>query len=140
MSLKAYEYWVGSENTARKYVSRNGLILRHRKCPRCKSRHHYRLGGGRYRCQRCRLAFHDFTGRWIGQLRIPCIDWLRIVKLFELEVSAHKTARQVGRSYPTVLKCYDIIRKSIVCQTQDSKGLLGGEVEMDESYFGVRRK
>ena len=94
----------------------------------------------RYRCKQCRLIFNEFTGRWIGQLNINCVDWLRIVKLFELDLSAHKTARQVELSYPTVLKAYDIIRKSIISAGQDRDLLLSGEVEMDESYFGGRRK
>lgn len=46
----------------------------------------------------------------------------------------------MGLSYPTVLKGYDIIRRSIVADSRDRRLLLSGEVEMDESYFGGKRK
>jgi transposase len=64
---------------------------------------------------------------------------LWIVKFFELEVSARKIAQQVGLSYPTVLKAVTIIRLAIVA-TQDPDMLFRGEIELDESYFGGRRK
>ncbi|RKX18120.1 MAG: IS1595 family transposase [Candidatus Zixiibacteriota bacterium] len=67
-------------------------------------------------------------------------DWLWLIKLFELELSARKASIQLGLSYPTVLKCYDIIRRSIVADSRDRRLLLSGEVEMDESYFGGKRK
>jgi len=64
--------------------------------------------------------------------------WL--IKLFELEVSAHKAAVQSGVSYPTALKAYDLIRYAILTSAEDAEHLLGGEIELDESYFGGRRK
>jgi transposase len=65
---------------------------------------------------------------------------LWIIKLFELELSARRIAEQVRLSYPTVLKAVTVIRRAIVSPTRDADKLLGGEVEMDESYFGGRRK
>lgn len=51
-------------------------------------------------------------------------------------------AEQTGLSYPTVLKAVHVIRKSIVLASPSPEHMpfLGGEVEMDESYFGGRRK
>ncbi len=43
-------------------------------------------------------------------------------------------------SYPTVLKACHIIRMAIVSQTDFGDVLLKGEVEIDESYFGGKRK
>lgn len=43
-------------------------------------------------------------------------------------------------SYPTVLKTVTIIRKARISPNRDADALLGGELEMDESYFGGRRK
>jgi transposase len=62
------------------------------------------------------------------------------VKLFELEVSARKISQQNGLSYPTVLKACHTIRLSILAQNKDYHELMHGEVEMDESYFGGKRK
>jgi len=76
----------------------------------------------------------------LGKLRISAIDWLWIIKLFELELSAHKIAKQVKISYPTVLKAVDLIRRSIVAGSEGGYGLISGEVEMDKAYFGGKRK
>jgi transposase len=47
---------------------------------------------------------------------------------------------QLRLSYPTVLKACYIIRMAILTRSQDAQAWLGGEVEMDESYFGGKRK
>ncbi len=61
------------------------------------------------------------------------------IKLFELELSAKKIAEQIDLSYPTVLKALTVIRIAIVANSPDLK-LLAGEIELDESYFGGKRK
>ena len=76
----------------------------------------------------------------INSLRISCRDWLWIIKLFELELSARKISQQVGLSYPTALKAVNMIRMAIVANNTDSDDLLTGEIELDEAYFGGRRK
>lgn len=55
-------------------------------------------------------------------------------------MSARKIAQQVKLSYPTVLKAVTLIRIAIVANSKDAKELLNGEIEIDESYFGGRRK
>jgi transposase len=109
-------------------------------CPRCRNYKIYRIIGKRYRCKRCGYTFHDFAGRWLNELKVSCKKWLWIIKLFELEVSAYKISQQTGLSYPTSLKAVDIIRYSIVSQAHDAEELLGGEIELDEAYFGGRRR
>jgi hypothetical protein len=42
------------------------------------------------------IHFSDFTGRWINLLKIPKRDWLYILKLFELEISARKASKEIG--------------------------------------------
>jgi len=64
---------------------------------------------------------------------------LWLIKLFELELSAKKIAEQIDLSYPTVLKALTVIRMAIVANSPDLK-LLAGEIELDESYFGGKRK
>jgi transposase len=62
-----------------------------------------------------------------------------VIKLFELDLSARKIAEQVGFSYPTVLKAVTIIRLSLMANSPDHD-LFGGEIELDEAYFGGKRK
>lgn len=111
-----------------------------RDCIRCKSYKVYRLSDGRFRCKRCGYTYFEWTGRWLGKLKISAIDWLWIIKLFELELSTRKIAKQVSISYPTVLKAVDLIRRSIVTESKGDRDLIKGEVEMDEAYFGGKRK
>jgi transposase len=78
--------------------------------------------------------------RWLNKLNISFKKWLWIIKLFELEISARKIAQQVQLSYPTVLKAVTVIRVSIVANAQYAQGLLHAEIELDEAYFGGKRK
>ncbi len=89
---------------------------------------------------RCGFEFSDWTNRWIGQLRISAKQWLCLVKLFKLEVSPLKAARQMVLSCPTVLKAFHLIRKCILATTEDGEPLLRGEGEADECCFGGMRK
>jgi len=76
----------------------------------------------------------------MSRLRISCRQWLWIIKLFELELSARKISQQVALSYPTVLKALNTIRMAIVAHSVDCADLLSGEIELDEAYFGGRKK
>ena len=109
-------------------------------CIRCKSYKVYRLSDDRFRCKRCGYTYFEWTGRWLGKLKINAVDWLWIIKLFELELSTRKIAKQVSISYPTVLKAVDLVRWSIVTENKGERDLIQGEVEMDEAYFGGKRK
>ena len=140
MDLKTFETLIRTESTARRYLTKLCWKNYRRFCSRCHSYEIYRIADKRFRCKRCTYTFHDFTGRWINKLRISCRDWLWIIKFFELELSARKNCQQVGLSYPTVLKAVNVIRMAIVANSTGSDHLLTGEIELDEAYFGGRRK
>lgn len=140
MDLQSFEFAIRSENRARLFLRKFCWKKGHVFCTRCKSHTIYRILGRRYRCKRCGYTFNDFTGRWLHKVHIPYKKWLWIIKLFELEVSARKIAEQARLSYPTALKAADCLRYSIIAASDDSDRLLGGEIELDESYFGGRRK
>jgi transposase len=140
MDIKSFHLIVRKENIARRFLAKRLWKNYHRFCIRCKSYKVYRLSDGRFRCKRCGYTYFEWTGRWLGKLKISAIDWLWIIKLFELELSTRKIARQVSISYPTVLKAVDLIRRSIVIENKGDRDLIEGEVEMDEAYFGGKRK
>ena len=140
MDIYAYEQLVRSESAARKYVLGFCFKNQQRFCPRCHGRNLWRLATRKRRCARCRYTFHDFTGRWIDACRLKCDDWLRVVKLFELELSARKIATQLGLAYNTAHRATMVLRHAILCAAEDADTLLQGEVELDESYFGGHRK
>lgn len=140
MDINTFETLCKTENKARLYFKKNCWKNRHVFCTTCRSYKIYRIPDKRYRCKRCGYRFHDFTGRWINKLNISFKKWLWIIKLFELEVSARKITQQVQLSYPTVLKAVTLIRIAIVANAKDAQDLLNGEIELDETYFGGRRK
>jgi transposase len=64
------------------------------------------------------------------------VAWL--VYFFNLELSARRSAKELGVNYKTAYRFFDRIRRAI---TSDDCGTgLSGEVEMDETYVGGRRK
>ena len=140
MDLSAYEQITKSESASRKYVLGFCFKMRHRFCPRCGTRKLYRLVDKRYRCSRCKYTFQERSGRWINTGNLSYGQWLRIVKLFELEISTRKIAKQLSMSYNAVYKAVNTIRMAILANADDADVLLGGEIEIDESYFGGRRK
>lgn len=140
MDIDAYHKLISSEKTACRYLSKKCRKNGHRFCPRCGQRKLYKLADGRYRCSRCDYSFHDVSGRWINSGRLSAVQWLWIIKLFELEVSVRKMALQLSLSYRSVYAAVTAIRMAIVSHAEDAKSLLGGEIELDEAYFGGRRK
>jgi len=140
MELSTYESIVKDEVTARKYLLGKCLKNHQRICPRCGCRKLWKLDSGRRRCSKCRYTFNDFSGRWLSLSRLSYQNWIRVLKLFELEVSVNKIASQLSLPYNTVHRAVMILRHSILCNSVDAETLLCGEVELDESYFGGRRK
>ena len=140
MDLDTYHKLVNKENSARKYLTKKCRKNGRRFCPRCKHQKLYKLASGRRRCANCKYTFHDFSGRWINHGRLSCIQWLSIIKLFELELSVRKMAEQMGFAYNTVYQAVHTIRRSILAHADDAGAILGGEIELDECYFGGRRK
>ena len=71
---------------------------------------------------------------------MTCVQWLSLIKLFELEVSVRKMALQLNVSYRAVYGTVTTIRLAILSQAEDAQALMDGEIELDEAYFGGRRK
>ena len=109
-------------------------------CPSCKGQEYYFMSSGRLRCSSCKKDYNPFADTCFSRLRISCVSWLLLIKLFELEVSARKSSIHLGLSYPTTLKGFDILRSAILRELSRSDDVLRGEIEADESYFGGKRK
>lgn len=126
------------EKRAYKYLAKSCWKNSVKFCIRCKSRKLYKLKNNRYRCKKCKYTFSDFTGRWISRINLSCVDILWLLKLFELEVSSMKISHQLHISYSSALHATTLIRRSLL-SAKDNR-LLYGKVEMDEAYFGGKRK
>ena len=73
----------------------------------------------------------------LEDLKIPFSKFILAVKLFILEAAAHK---ELDLAYNTMHKIYTKLRQCIYKFVSKDDQLLSGEVEMDESYFGGKRK
>ena len=98
------------------------------------------MSSGRIRCSNCKIDYNPFFDTSFCGLRISCVSWLLLIKLLKLEMSAPKASIQLGLSYPTTLKGFDILRGVVLRELSRSDDVLRGEIEADESYFGGKRK
>lgn len=105
-------------------------ILRGRKCTHCGSYRTYRLADGRVKCGNCGERY---------SLNKLCRD-LEILHYFALEISANRTAKELGLSYKTVSSRYMFFREKIAEYEEKTFRKLSGELEIDETYFGGKRK
>jgi transposase len=109
-------------------------------CPSCGSSDFYIIGRSRVRCKECRRDLWPLRSTRFSSLRIAPSQWISLIKLFELSVSARKASRDVHLSYKTTLRAYDILRRVLVEDLARTDAILKGELEADEAYFGGKRK
>lgn len=98
------------------------------------------MSRNRLRCKQCKTDIRPLSDTRFNQMNLSCSEWLAILKLFELSVSAKKASQELHISYKSALKAYDITRRAIVEDLARDDEILKGEIELDESYFGGRRK
>jgi len=140
MDMKSFESLIESERIGKDYLITACWKNSIRFCIRCRTRRLYRIRRDRYLCSDCGYEFSDFTGRWINKVKLQAKDWLRLIKLFELEAPARRASQQIGISYPTVLKTFYCIRRAIIAHGGDGDRLLSGEIEADGGASMVKAK
>ena len=105
-------------------------ILRGNKCFFCGKYGLYKLKDKRLKCKNCRLLYS------LPKLKKD----LQTLYFFYLELSARKAARELGISYMSVHSRYMFFRKIMYGYLDKEFTKLCGELELDESYFGGKRK
>src|SRR3989338_49358 len=63
-----------------------------------------------------------------------------IIQGFYQQQPAYRLSHDLGLDYQTITRAYQKLREAIYHVAELEGGKLNGEVEMDESYFGGRRK
>lgn len=108
-----------SENSSRLCLSaickRNG----HRECPKCWVRTVYPLGDGRRKCASCRFKFHDFSLRWINEVRISPRIWLLFLYNFVQMIPVSSIGKTIGISNGATFKAALVVRKAIALKDFD---------------------
>jgi len=105
-------------------------ILSGKKCAFCGAYGTYRLADRRVKCRKCRKIYS------LRKLRRD----LQILHYFGLELSANRTAKELNLNYRTVMSRYMLFREKIAEYEEETLRKLRGELEIDETYFGGKRK
>jgi transposase len=109
-------------------------------CPNCGQQVYYFMSRQRLRCKICGNDFNPLKPTKFSDIKISGSRWLILIKLFELSISARKASVEMNMSYKTTLKAVHLLRKTIAEELSKYDEILKGEIELDESYFGGKRK
>jgi len=140
MNLIELQQYTTDEERAEEYLRQQGIIRRYDQCPHCESARIGRVRRSKFKCYDCRKEWGPRRGSILEGLRVPLVRVLLAIKLFELDTSVRESAGQLNLSYNTVYSLFNLFRQSIAGSDKDTSFSLSGEIEMDESYFGGKRK
>lgn len=101
-----------------------------RKCVYCGHRKFYRTRRGYRKCRYCK---HEKS---LKRLKRE----IMILSAFRRQQTALLTSVDSGIPYKAVKRVYDNLRLRIIRECEREAGKLSGEIELDEAYFGGRRK
>ncbi len=142
MSVSLYDYrqYIASEQACVALIRRirwpEGI-----RCPQCQHARVWTMretAGARYRCKACRYHFSDTSGTVFQATRTPLSKWLLAIGLWKHGVSALALQDALGVTYKTAWAMLRAMRQAV---GSDRFFLaLSGEVEVDETYYGGRRK
>ena len=114
-----------------------------RRCPRCQSNDTQlasQTSGLPYYCRGCQKSFSVRIGTILERSHIPLRKWAFAIYLEMTSlkgIAAMKMHREIGVSYKTAWFMLHRIREA---WKQERTVLFSGPVEVDETYFGGRRK
>jgi len=101
-----------------------------RKCIYCDSNKLYKLKDNRLKCKQCKKKYS------LKQLKKDILA----LYYFYLGLSASKTADELEIDYGVAHRKFMQFRKRIAVYCNEQAKRLNGELELDESYFGEKRK
>ena len=101
----------------------------------------WKLKDNRLKCKRCGYKFGDFTGTYLGRLKMPFNEIAHILYLFTLGVSGYRMNKYPESSLKRIYKVFTVIREAIYYETtlELKEANISGEIEMDETMFGGKR-
>ena len=111
------------KGVARKYFEGKSCIF-------CNKYGLYKLADKRVKCKHCGKRYS------LSKLKKDML----ILYYFYLEISARKTAKELKLNYKTIQDRFMKFRKLIAVSCNQEEKKLNGEIEIDESYFGGKRK
>ena len=101
--------------------------------------HHKLTNRKAYSCDYCGTHVYPLAGTIFEKSRTPLKSWfyaMFLISSTRCGISAKQLERELGVTYKTAWRMFNQIRKLMA----DDTGMLGGEVEMDETYIGGKEK
>ena len=131
----------GSEEACRKYLFElrwpNGFI-----CPRCGCREYYQISTrNKYQCKSCRYQISVTAGTVMDRSHLDLRIWIWAIYLVARDkrgYSAMQLSTELSLPYNTAWFLLHRIRKAMA--QRDDNYMLGGIVELDDTYFGKAKK
>ena len=139
MNLVELQQYTADEEKAEGYLRSQGILRTYDRCPFCEGTKMGRIRRAKIKCYSCRKEWGPRKGSILDGTRVPFTRILMALKLFELDTSVREAAKQLDLAYNTVYDLFTLFRRAIAATDTDGFSL-SGEIEMDESYFGGRRK
>ena len=130
--------YTNDEESAETYL-RAGNPHTFKECPYCQRKMINRVRRFKYKSSSCNCEWGERPGSIIEGLRVPCITFLMAIKLFEVDTSVRKAAKQLRLAYTRLYNIHSLIWKAILT-TEMNVPSSSGEIEMDGSYFSGRRE
>jgi len=106
-------------------------------CAKCSGKKVWRIGGD-YQCSSCRAHFSDTSGTIFSKSHLTISQWIIAIGLVKIGVNAVGLEWALGCQYKSARRALILIRAAVA---QDPiLQQLQGEIEVDETYYGGRRK
>lgn len=110
-------------------------------CPACGHAGHCELGRGLYQCHRCRRQTSLTAGTLFAGTKLPLSKWLLGIYLLTQSkngISALEMSRQLGVCYNSAWLMKHKLMQAMLEREQGR--LLEGVIQMDDAYWGGRRR
>lgn len=141
MGFREVQEWFSTEDACREYLSElrwpNGFI-----CPRCGCREYYQISTrNKYQCKNCRHQTSVTAGTVMDRSHLELRIWVWAIYLVARDkrgYSAMQLSTELNLPYNTAWFLLHRIRKAMA--QRDDNYMLGGIVELDDTYFGKSKK
>nr|HID59083.1 IS1595 family transposase [Desulfobacterales bacterium] len=140
MGIYDYREYIANEEACRELLREirwpDGV-----ECPKCREKKIWRLGEAnnfKYKCSQCKYKFTETSGTIFEKTRTPISKWVLAIGLFKVGISANQLKDEIKVTYKVAWQMINKIRTAIKGDPVTNK--LFGCVEVDETYYGGRRK
>lgn len=110
-------------------------------CPGCGYGGHCVLGRGLFQCQRCRRQTSLTAGTLLAGTKLPLSKWLLAIYLLtqsKTGISALNLSRHLGVCYNSAWLLKHKLMQAM--RERDHSRLLAGVIQLDDAYWGGRRR